>query len=146
MVLDGSLIQAHPPVENGTLAHASLAALALARQPRAHLFALYQGWIDTLTAWQVARLTGRFEAEASPQRVELAARPCAIAKCLKPGLSPCVPRPNVKSSLHGALRSIPNCRPVVAILMHACRYCVLKADTNNHRDENIGYGFALFIR
>lgn len=71
VVLDGPLIQAHPPVENGTLAHASLTTLALARQPRAHLFALYQGWIDTLTAWQVARLTGRFEAEVSPQRAEL---------------------------------------------------------------------------
>lgn len=71
VMLDGPLIQAYPPIENSTLAHASLAALALARQPRAHLFALYQGWIDTLTAWQVARLTGRFEAEVSPQHAEL---------------------------------------------------------------------------
>jgi hypothetical protein len=35
-------------------------ALALGRQPRTTLYALYQGWIDTLLALQVARITGAF--------------------------------------------------------------------------------------
>jgi len=40
-------------------------ALALGRQPRATLYALYQGWIDTLLALQAARLTGTFAVPAS---------------------------------------------------------------------------------
>jgi len=36
------------------------AALALGRQPRGSLFALYQGWIDTLLALRAARVTGIF--------------------------------------------------------------------------------------
>jgi len=35
-------------------------ALALGRQPRTTLYALYQGWIDTLLALQSARVTGTF--------------------------------------------------------------------------------------
>lgn len=37
-----------------------LGALALARQPRTSLLAVYQGWVDVLVAYQAARLTGRF--------------------------------------------------------------------------------------
>ena len=67
-----------PPVENSSpFPHASRAALSIARQPRTHLFAFYQGWIDTLTAWQVAGLTGRFETEVSSQRTDL----CRQALC-----------------------------------------------------------------
>lgn len=46
--------------------HAFLAALALNQQPRTDLQALYQGWMDTLTAWQASVLTGRFEPSAAP--------------------------------------------------------------------------------
>lgn len=35
-------------------------ALALGRQPRSTLYALYQGWIDTLLALHAARVTGAF--------------------------------------------------------------------------------------
>lgn len=35
-------------------------ALALSRQPRATLYALYQGWINTLLALHAARVTGAF--------------------------------------------------------------------------------------
>ena len=35
-------------------------SLALGKQPRVHLHALYQGWIDTLLALQAARVTGTF--------------------------------------------------------------------------------------
>ncbi len=37
-----------------------LRSLPLAIQPRVHLCALYQGWIDCIEALQAARLTGRF--------------------------------------------------------------------------------------
>ena len=39
---------------------AFLASLALARQPRRDLCAVYQGWFDRLTALAVAAITGRF--------------------------------------------------------------------------------------
>jgi hypothetical protein len=29
---------------------------------------LYQGWIDTLTAWQVVSITGRFVVSSTPER------------------------------------------------------------------------------
>ena len=41
-------------------APAFLESLSLAAQPRAHLMALYQGWIDCLRAFQAACVTGRF--------------------------------------------------------------------------------------
>ena len=44
---------------------AFLHAVALGRQPQSSLFALYQGWIDTLIALRAARRTGNFLAIAS---------------------------------------------------------------------------------
>lgn len=55
------------------------AALALAAQPRAHLLALYQGWIDTLLAYQVAGKIGRFARPADPERA--VARRQALREC-----------------------------------------------------------------
>jgi hypothetical protein len=51
-------------------------ALSITRQPRANLKALYQGWLDTLTAFQVAQVTGAFaqsktEEQASVRRAAL---------------------------------------------------------------------------
>ena len=43
-------------------------ALSLARQPRADLYLLYQGWIDTLLAQLVARVTGLFAVATEPPR------------------------------------------------------------------------------
>lgn len=40
-------------------------ALALGKQPRTTLYALYQGWIDTLLALQAARVTGAFAVAAN---------------------------------------------------------------------------------
>lgn len=45
-----------------------LQALSLRRQPRTDLRALYQGWIDTLTAWQVVSITGRFVVSSTPEQ------------------------------------------------------------------------------
>lgn len=46
--------------------HPFVQALALTRQPQASLLALYQGWMDCLTAWQAAQLTGRFTITNTP--------------------------------------------------------------------------------
>ena len=43
-------------------------ALAVARQPRTHLYALYEGWLDVFTAFEVARLSGRFVRAGSLER------------------------------------------------------------------------------
>jgi hypothetical protein len=50
------------------LEDAFVAALPLAGQPRTNLYALYQGWIDTLHALLVSRVTGIFAAAQSPTR------------------------------------------------------------------------------
>ena len=58
---------------------AFLRALALGGQPRATLFAVYQGWIDTLLALQVARRTQAFTIPKVADR--LAARREALQEC-----------------------------------------------------------------
>lgn len=55
-------------------------ALTLARQPRVTLYALYQGWLDTLLAWNAARVTGIFVAASNAEHAALrseALRECA---------------------------------------------------------------------
>ncbi len=55
-------------------------ALALGKQPRTTLHALYQGWIDTLLALQAARVTGVFVVPATAERASVrrdALRECA---------------------------------------------------------------------
>jgi hypothetical protein len=47
-----------------------LAAVALARQPRAHLQAVYQGWLDCVTALAAARIAGIFAPPHSADRAE----------------------------------------------------------------------------
>jgi hypothetical protein len=58
MVLDDTVISCelvqHPA------ASAFLESLSVTLQPRTHLMALYQGWIDCLHAFQAASVTGRF--------------------------------------------------------------------------------------
>ena len=62
-----------------TAEHPFVQALALTRQPQAHLLALYQGWMDCLTAWQVARVTGTFTATGTP--AQATARREALRTC-----------------------------------------------------------------
>lgn len=85
-VLDGDLIQG-VFVHNGSTAasvmdaetvNAFLNAMDLSKQPRTDLLTLYQGWMDTLSAWQVAAVTGRFEC-VSPQQAT--ARRAALRRC-----------------------------------------------------------------
>ena len=56
-------------------------ALALGKQPRTTLYALYQGWIDTLLALQAARLTGAFAVAANTDRA--ARRRRALRECAR---------------------------------------------------------------
>lgn len=68
VVLEGEITQivlAETPAPLVT--QAFLEALALAIQPRTHLLALYQAWLDTLIAYQVAGKTGHFELADSPE-------------------------------------------------------------------------------
>ena len=46
-------------------------AMALGKQPRTTLHAVYQGWIDTLLALQAARVTGTFAVAASAELAAL---------------------------------------------------------------------------
>ena len=76
-VLDGGIVSAtlcddvghEPPPE-------FVRALALSSQPRATLYALYQGWIDTVQALNAARVTGEFAMPSSA--AEAAQRAAAI--------------------------------------------------------------------
>jgi len=56
-------------------------ALSLARQPRADLYRLYQGWIDTLLALLAARVTGIFAVATSPDQA--ASRREALRDCTR---------------------------------------------------------------
>lgn len=56
-------------------------ALALGKQPRTTLYALYQGWLDTLLALQAARVTGAFAVAANPEHASL--RRDALQECAR---------------------------------------------------------------
>lgn len=56
-----------------------LDSLALGNQPRANLFRLYQGWVDTLFALQASHITGTFT--QSNTRESAIARREAVQKC-----------------------------------------------------------------
>lgn len=83
VVLDGDLVEvdfsethsAGADIESGFLG-----ALSLTRQPSTHLFALYQGWQDTLLALQAARLTGTFAPAATAEQA--LARRQALHECV----------------------------------------------------------------
>jgi hypothetical protein len=79
VVLEGEIVEVTLAQSLGT-PHAQdfLAALALATQPRTHLLALYQGWMDAMLAFQVAGKTGLFILADSPAHT--AARRQALRK------------------------------------------------------------------
>ena len=62
-VLDGELVRSEligPDSGAASVVGPLLEAMALDRQPHQDLMALYQGWMDCLTAAEAARLTGNF--------------------------------------------------------------------------------------
>jgi hypothetical protein len=81
-VLDGALLVADPAAGgNAEVAAAFVRDMAIARQPHADLFALYQGWMDTVVALLAAKVTGTFTAAFSPEMA--AARRAALADCAR---------------------------------------------------------------
>jgi len=60
VVLDGEPVVAERDGDCDAHWPALCRALAIGRQPRATLFSLYQGWLDTLLALRAARITGAF--------------------------------------------------------------------------------------
>lgn len=71
-VLDGDLVVIEVDTAcDGKRWPAFCNALALGRQPRTTLHALYQGWIDTLLALEAARVTGTFEMAANAEKAAL---------------------------------------------------------------------------
>ncbi len=81
-VLDGPMVVADLGAgQGGGFESAFVESLSLLRQPRANLYALYQGWIDMVLALLAARLTGAFAAATSPEHA--AARRSALAECAR---------------------------------------------------------------
>lgn len=79
-VLDGALVVADPAAAAGAgVGAAFVSEIAVARQPRADLFALYQGWMDTVVALLAAQLTGTFAVASSPEMA--VARRAALVEC-----------------------------------------------------------------
>lgn len=78
VVLDGELTVAEMTDSVDGLAP-FLQAMAMSRQSQVNLLALYQGWIDCLTAWQAAQYTGTFALKASPEQA--AAQREALRTC-----------------------------------------------------------------
>ena len=68
-MLDGELVRSElldPDPGAASVAGPLLEAMALDRQPHRDLMALYQGWMDCLTAAEAARLTGNFRPPHGP--------------------------------------------------------------------------------
>ncbi|ACU54319.1 conserved hypothetical protein [Acidimicrobium ferrooxidans DSM 10331] len=81
-VLDGELVVAElSPERDAGPWPAFSAALALGRQPRTALYALYQGWMDTLLALKAARVTGVFVLASDADHA--AARQEALRECAR---------------------------------------------------------------
>lgn len=81
VVLDGGMVEVALPGDAppSAVEMAFMQALALGRQPQATLYALYQGWMDSLLALLAARLTGSFKDADSPEQA--AARRQALQDC-----------------------------------------------------------------
>lgn len=67
VVLDGDVTMVEL-VRDLTVAHPFVQALNLIRQPQTNLLTLYQGWMDCLTAWLVAKVTGDFVMTDTPAK------------------------------------------------------------------------------
>ncbi|CAG4906403.1 DUF4391 domain-containing protein [Paraburkholderia saeva] len=78
VVLEGD-VTAVELIPDLTVAHPFVQALDLTRQPQTNLLTLYQGWIDCLTAWLVANVTGHFVMTDMPAKA--AARREALRTC-----------------------------------------------------------------
>lgn len=80
IVLDGELADVDAGVNDKRVSE-FLAAMAIPQQPRSNLYGLYQGWIDTLQAFQVAQRTGCFHIAESQAAVS--ARHYLLQTCVE---------------------------------------------------------------
>lgn len=68
-LLDGDVVAIEwDPAQDGKCWPTFRDALAIGKQPRASLHALYQGWVDTLLALQAARVSGAFALVTTAER------------------------------------------------------------------------------
>ena len=81
VVLDGEPVQVALDTQSTLpeISAAFLQALSITRQPRSNLRSLYQGWLDTLSAFQAAQLTGRFAQSVSDEQA--AVRRASLQRC-----------------------------------------------------------------
>jgi hypothetical protein len=80
VVLDGELVAVQwDETQDGPQWSAFCEGVALGRQPRTTLLALYQGWIDAIIALKAARQTGKFAMAASSELAD--ARRAALLEC-----------------------------------------------------------------
>lgn len=81
VVLDGEVVVVTAPEGGDPLGTALAEALPVGRQSRLSLRSLYDGWIDTLLAVEVARRTGKFvELDGADRRI---ARREALRECAR---------------------------------------------------------------
>ena len=78
VVLDGELTAAEM-TDGADAVGAFLQAFSMSRQSQGNLLALYQGWMDCLTAWQAAQYSGAFSLKATPEQA--AAQREALQTC-----------------------------------------------------------------
>lgn len=78
MVLDGEPATVNVALDL-TAKYPFVQALALTHQPQANLLALYQGWMDCLTAWEAAQYTGSFTMTETP--AQAVTRRSALHRC-----------------------------------------------------------------
>lgn len=81
VVLDGGLVAVdlNEPTPAPEVFSAFLQALSITRQPRDNLRVLYQGWSDTLAAFQAAQVTGVFTQSQTDEQA--AARRASLLAC-----------------------------------------------------------------
>ena len=81
VVLDGESVAValNEPPPAPEVFSAFLQALSIARQPRENLMVLYQGWLDTLAAFQAAQITGVFAQGKTDEQA--AARRASLLAC-----------------------------------------------------------------
>jgi hypothetical protein len=81
-VLDGEVVETSCDETTSPASWAAyVAALALTQQPRANLYALYQGFLDAGIALQAARRTRTYALAKTPE--EAAARRAALGECAR---------------------------------------------------------------
>ncbi|MFZ2302416.1 MAG: DUF4391 domain-containing protein [Gallionella sp.] len=81
VVLDGGLVAVdlNEPTPAPEVFSAFLQALSITRQPRENLRVLYQGWLDTLAAFQAAQITGAFTRSQTDEQA--VARRASLLAC-----------------------------------------------------------------